>query len=230
MHVKKLMVSHEFSTEDTHVAYRYDDPLRTSQVWRGNTPIKGRQRLPRGCHAGGTRPNASWAAAARAATSATTTRPAPVPPGTDPPIENRKSARVSDTASTSPSRPTAVLPAAAHLQTTWGSVLGQQREREDRGRASTCASGRDDGRGRKERAQGWDEAHRFREISGSSSRQRRRRGWSRPCLRRCGRSTPAQARGGAKRRIPAPDCMAAGAGTGDIIHALEPLVTPSPKL
>ena len=38
-----------------------------------------------------------------------------------------------------------------------------------------------------------------------------------------------RARGGEKRRIPAPDCMAAGGGTGDSIIALEPLATPSAK-
>ena len=91
MHVKKLMVSYEFSTEIHMSRTATNDPLRTTQETRGNTPRKGRQRLPRGCHAGGTRPNATWAAAARAATSATTTRPAPVAPRHgQPPLDRPK--------------------------------------------------------------------------------------------------------------------------------------------
>ena len=50
-----------------------------------------------------------------------------------------------------------------------------------------------------------------------------------PCRARRPPATTARARGGAKRRIPAPDCMAAGVGTGSGIDAVEPLATPSPK-
>ena len=49
------------------------------------------------------------------------------------------------------------------------------------------------------------------------------------CRARRPPATTARARGGAKRRIPAPDCMAAGVGTGSGIDAVEPLATPSPK-
>ena len=208
-------------------------PLQTSQVWRGKTTRTRLQRLPRGCRAGITRPTAPQATATRAAASAASCRPTAARDRSRPTDLSPSNRRKTRPATSPPARrwhgrwrcSRRRLTCKKHREACW---LSRGSEGTAGGRLHVQKRGR-----MEEDARSVHEDGIRRTVVGRCGAARRANAGEEdvrgPCRARRPPATPARARGGEKRRIPAPDCMAAGGGTGDSISALEPLATPSAK-